>query len=54
MIGTERSAAAGFFSASARILGAITREVWAERPELREGVGREWTHGYLWARALGR
>ncbi len=33
---------------SARILevnlGAITREVWAERPELRERVGREWTH----------
>jgi len=32
---------------SARILevnlGAITREVWAERPELRERVGREWT-----------
>lgn len=25
-------------------LGAITREVWAERPELRERVGREWTH----------
>jgi protein required for attachment to host cells len=24
-------------------LGAITREVWAERPELRERVGREWT-----------
>jgi protein required for attachment to host cells len=33
---------------SARILevnlGAITREVWTERPELRERVGREWTH----------
>ena len=33
---------------SARILevnlGAVTREVWAERPELRERVGREWTH----------
>ena len=32
---------------SARILevnlGAITRELWAERPELRERVGREWT-----------
>jgi len=32
---------------SARILevnlGAVTREVWAERPELRERVGREWT-----------
>ncbi len=24
-------------------LGAITRELWAERPELRERVGREWT-----------
>jgi hypothetical protein len=33
---------------SARILevnlGAITREVWADRPGLRERVGREWTH----------
>lgn len=33
---------------SARILevnlGAVTRELWAERPELRERVGREWTH----------
>ena len=33
---------------SARILevnlGAVTREVWTERPELRERVGREWTH----------
>jgi len=33
---------------SARILevnlGAITREFWAERPELRERVGRDWTH----------
>lgn len=33
---------------SARILevnlGAITREVWTERPELRERVGREWAH----------
>ena len=32
---------------SARIfevaLGAITRELWSERPELRERVGREWT-----------
>ncbi len=32
---------------SARILevnlGAITRELWTERPELRERVGREWT-----------
>jgi hypothetical protein len=25
-------------------LGAITRELWTERPELRERVGREWTH----------
>lgn len=24
-------------------LGSITRELWAERPELRERVGREWT-----------
>lgn len=33
---------------SARILevnlGAITREIWAQRPELRKRVGREWTH----------
>jgi len=33
---------------SARILevnlGAVTREVWTERPELRERVGREWSH----------
>lgn len=33
---------------SARILevnlGAVTRELWSERPELRERVGREWTH----------
>lgn len=27
-------------------LGAITREVWAERPELRERVGREWTRDH--------
>lgn len=25
-------------------LGAITREVWTERPELRDRVGREWMH----------
>jgi protein required for attachment to host cells len=35
---------------SARILevnlGAITREVWTERPELRERVGREWTQAH--------
>ncbi len=25
-------------------LGAVTREAWTKRPELRERVGREWTH----------
>lgn len=24
-------------------LGAVTKEIWAERPELRQRVGREWT-----------
>ncbi|MBC7976369.1 MAG: hypothetical protein H7138_15470 [Myxococcales bacterium] len=27
-------------------LGAVTRELWAKRPELRERVGREWTHAH--------
>jgi rubrerythrin len=35
---------------SARILevnlGAITSQLWADRPELRERVGREWTHDH--------
>lgn len=28
-------------------LGAITRQIWRERPELRERVGREWTKEHL-------
>ena len=35
-------------------LGAITRELWAERPELRERVGREWTHDHYQAHRRDR
>ncbi|OFV83569.1 MAG: hypothetical protein A2W26_01475 [Acidobacteria bacterium RBG_16_64_8] len=43
---------------SARILevnlGAITRELWTERPELRERVGREWTREHYQAHRRDR
>ena len=35
-------------------LGAITRELWTERPELRERVGQEWTHEHYQAHRRDR
>ncbi len=35
-------------------LGAITRELWTERPELRERVGREWTREHYQAHRRDR